>query len=447
MFCLGLRNVFDAQPHAGEDTIDPHSLSTALKYNAEPIIDLIRRVMLKREPTKTRAGHFSLNVRPVAELLDSFHDREASDNRDKLFVLLGMSSDGHIPSNLLPNYEADWSQLFAHLVHFLFGSSASVKTAPDTEVAVIQAKGWVLGTWEKMKHPYSNTAGYMMDDDVVCQFQEASGLALIRPHRDYWIVVSVGVNVGENSRAEQPGSSLCNFLLVWDWERKPEGLEVETEKKGIGEKYYRGLMTTTPDVTPRDATSKPASLFKIERIKAYLLVDMALAKACLDEKDTAGEPFDQIRRDSEAPLLLATERSVEVAEFLLHQHSAELKVTAPVLEAAAMLDDRDSTSWGGFSITAVVRTWGFLRSHLHITERVLAAAAQNELHGPKMVRILLEHKHAGCQVKATEVVVTAAVGNRIWGDCLVQLLYEKRPLEVILGIAAGNQGRRWEEGD
>ena len=57
-----------------------------------------------------------------------FHTRQASDVRDKVYALLGMSSDNPDEAGLLPNYEVSWKNLFQQLVKFVLGKDISVET-------------------------------------------------------------------------------------------------------------------------------------------------------------------------------------------------------------------------------------------------------------------------------------------------------------------------------
>jgi hypothetical protein len=41
-----------------------------------------------------------------------FHTRQASDPRDKVYALLGMSSDDPIKASLRPDYKISWEKLF-----------------------------------------------------------------------------------------------------------------------------------------------------------------------------------------------------------------------------------------------------------------------------------------------------------------------------------------------
>jgi hypothetical protein len=92
-FCLGLRLL-------------------KLPYTASPELQsvpsltyLIERAGLRPKHITNSLERFSLKTRDLAELIDMFHTRRATDVRDKVYALLGMSRDDPSDAGLLPNYE------------------------------------------------------------------------------------------------------------------------------------------------------------------------------------------------------------------------------------------------------------------------------------------------------------------------------------------------------
>ncbi|KAF2118669.1 heterokaryon incompatibility protein-domain-containing protein [Lophiotrema nucula] len=77
-----------------------------------------------------------LNILPLPNLLDMFHAQEATDQRDKVYALLGMSIQGIV---LAPNYRRDWQSLFHTLIANILGPGAGIKTWNGKEVALIRA--------------------------------------------------------------------------------------------------------------------------------------------------------------------------------------------------------------------------------------------------------------------------------------------------------------------
>jgi hypothetical protein len=73
-----------------------------------------------------------------------YHAREATKPHDKVYALLGMSSD-NVSNSLLPNYKVPWETLFQDLVKFLLYEKISVETLSEKQTALIKSKGCILG--------------------------------------------------------------------------------------------------------------------------------------------------------------------------------------------------------------------------------------------------------------------------------------------------------------
>jgi hypothetical protein len=72
-----------------------------------------------------------------------FHTRQASNPRDKVYALLGMSSNDPSKADLQPDYKISFEELFQQLVKFILGKDISVETS--SQRAVIKSKGSILG--------------------------------------------------------------------------------------------------------------------------------------------------------------------------------------------------------------------------------------------------------------------------------------------------------------
>lgn len=100
------------------------------------------------KPSDISSDQFTLGVHSLLELVDMFHDYDATDRRDEVFALLGMSLD--IPSSLRANYDLTWSQVFSQLVQLLINGSHSaaqghIEVCDDHELAFIRTKIHALG--------------------------------------------------------------------------------------------------------------------------------------------------------------------------------------------------------------------------------------------------------------------------------------------------------------
>jgi hypothetical protein len=216
----------------------------------------------------------SQDICPLGELVDMYHTHEATKRHDKVYALLGMSSDGLDRANLLPNYRVPWEELLQRLVKFLFHEKISVETCGDKEAAVIKSKGCILGEVSSAqintaldnrqsvevisKTPRGQSANVgiqkaywtlrpsaksIRSGDVVCLLEGASKPSIVRICKDYFTVIMIAATPLEDIRIE--GKSIAwqkllssvetfsrDFLLVWDWENPSEELQDPGEHKG-----------------------------------------------------------------------------------------------------------------------------------------------------------------------------------------------------------------------
>lgn len=74
-----------------------------------------------------------------------YHTRKATIPLDKVYALLGMSSDDPYAAGLEADYKSSWKDLFEKLIRFCLSPEMSVSTWDGNEVAVIEAKGDIIG--------------------------------------------------------------------------------------------------------------------------------------------------------------------------------------------------------------------------------------------------------------------------------------------------------------
>jgi hypothetical protein len=73
-----------------------------------------------------------------------YHTHKATVLHDKVYALLGMSSDNPIAAGLSPDYKVSWKERFYQSIKFVLGKDVSVET-DDSQRAVIKSKGCILG--------------------------------------------------------------------------------------------------------------------------------------------------------------------------------------------------------------------------------------------------------------------------------------------------------------
>lgn len=106
-----------------------------------PVTHLIRGAIFRSQYTTSSLWGYSLG-----ELLDMYHTHEVTVLSDKVYVLLGMSSEDKKATALLLDYSAKWETLFRQLVKFILFKNISVETWADRkDIEVIRSKGYTLG--------------------------------------------------------------------------------------------------------------------------------------------------------------------------------------------------------------------------------------------------------------------------------------------------------------
>lgn len=203
---------------------------------------LIREAIFRSKTPQRSHGRFSLNIRPLGELMSMYHNRDASLRADKVFALLGMSSDASIPPELSPNYQVAWGELFKSLIaHALQGASLSMMTWDDREIAIILVRGVVLGEvaavrtgpgWQSIDITLSGfndtlvswvlplSAKPVLKGDVVCSAEGALRPMVVRASTDFWHVIIISFDVSQSSQMAvgSVGKKVGHDLLcVWDW--------------------------------------------------------------------------------------------------------------------------------------------------------------------------------------------------------------------------------------
>jgi hypothetical protein len=134
-FCLGLKSLRESQ--------NPSYTAFPGFQSLPSLTNLIERASLRPKCTTNSLERYCLEIRSLAELVDMFHTRQASNPRDKVYALLGMSSNDPSKADLQPDYKISFEELFQQLVKFILGKDISVETS--SQRAVIKSKGSILG--------------------------------------------------------------------------------------------------------------------------------------------------------------------------------------------------------------------------------------------------------------------------------------------------------------
>jgi len=285
VFCSGLnlwKDCYEANPD--------------LRSLIHPVMYLMRHSFLRPKWATRDDGKLSLNIRPLAELIDMYHTREATDRRDKVYALLAMSSDDATTRDLSPDYEIPWSTLLEKVVKSVLSERISLFTWDNQDLIVIQSKGCVLGNvnWVESDIAWSDrqsveftltspensvsdrgwsytytlqsSARPIQKGDLVCLFDGTSRPTILRLCKDFCVVIAVVVSYSEDERAgsrdfrwadliESVKDFPRGFLIVWDmgppWREPISQIDYEVFMESLGLSKAQMGLESLPNAATR----------------------------------------------------------------------------------------------------------------------------------------------------------------------------------------------------
>jgi hypothetical protein len=233
----------------------------SMNSHAHVVRELLRP---KYIPAKSgQMGNTSLGISSLGELIEKYHIQEATKRHDKVYALLGMSTDDLTNSGLLPDYEIPWSELFKRVIKYLLSNEILVRTWDDKEVAIIQSAGQVIGRVQSVENgadaeiivhvrltPHAVAWGESQEQtwrlpalartteagDIICHFKGASKMSVVRRcHTHFFVVLMTAAFSDLESKRRIDISTLSQwtpehtheFLLFWQWAVVPYQSKLE----------------------------------------------------------------------------------------------------------------------------------------------------------------------------------------------------------------------------
>jgi hypothetical protein len=471
-FCLGLNKL----QLSYEDHSDLQGLIRSITY-------LIRGAIFRPKYTTIPSGGLSLG-----ELVDMYHTRKSTVPNDKVYALLGMSSDDPNAAGLSPDYTVPWKTLLQRLIKFILFEEVSVEIWDKREMAVIKSKGYILGHVSSVEDDsarydrqhvnvvFNNTpksleyekeyrtrwtlqasAKSVRKGDFVCLLQGASKPTIIRAYKDHFAVIVIAVTLRQSVRIEsgyverqEPLASAKSFwrdfLLVWNWEKSQGNLqnqaryETPVEINDLVPKYLK----TTSDKATRSCDVALAS----GDSKEYEETEKRLQEAIDGCERAFGkeDPHTLAGIDSLALIYGSQQQWTKAEDLFLQVIYARKRVQGiyhqDTLNSIANL--ASTYIYQGYLSKGqremVTSLTDRLRDNIQIAEEVVVQAAGS--FGKGLMSLLLDLKKDN--VPVTEAVVEAAAGNKSSGKEVMALLLEQRGDEVkiteeVVKAAAGNR--------
>jgi ankyrin repeat protein len=351
-FCSGLGSWYDSYDE---------------RQNLQSTITSVSYLMMSSIFRPRGSSQLSRGICTLGELLDMYHSREASLRHDKVYALLGMSSDGMSETSLSPNYAMPWKDLFGNLIKFLLHPGVQVGVSPtDEHTLLIEGPAYMLGSItcvQSNKNTYgrqdvqvswkavSDVTGHsqmpgevwalrtsaklVTAGDIVCLFQGASHPTIIRVCENHCEIVQIAPTAPRNvllgkghviwSEFEHLARSLATRHLqcVWNWEASPrDGPILEGfEKSGVDISMVRGLWNLML-ISVEFEMSKKAEMIFQKLMWAYKICeDKHLRQTIADQlHGTSIIDFSCMKkRFSYAPLAWASqEGSMAIFDLLLN---------------------------------------------------------------------------------------------------------------------------------
>ena len=209
----------------------------------------------------------SLEIRSLAELVDMFHSRQASDTRDKVYAILGMSSNDPGKASLQPDYDISWDELFQQLIRFILGKDVII-IETSGQRAVVKSKGCVLGQVSSVRRDDTQIVNIMslwnsggeiewilqasakpiQVGDIICLLYGVSKPTIIRLCKDHFAIIIIAVtplkgssSFGYMETSQSITQYLRDFLLVWDWETPLGTSPNQEEYKALTKTFSQAL--------------------------------------------------------------------------------------------------------------------------------------------------------------------------------------------------------------
>ncbi|KAF2994103.1 hypothetical protein E8E14_002243 [Neopestalotiopsis sp. 37M] len=247
-FCVGLQ------------ALDKSGKLPDLQSYIGSIVYLIRRSIFRPRKQNRRLPQdasttWSLDIQPLGQLIDMYRNRQATDQRDKVYALLGMRSDD-IPYDLLPDYSdaITWDRLLGNLARYIFGAEANIEIVA-TDIVAVRTRGKIMGhissvrpdehrydmqvltaitSWDANKHAYNESiwtiptsAVPVQRDDIMCLLEGSQNIAILRPETEFFRVITTSGSwlMGPQPYDQEPEKpNEYELLLSWDWTAQKDKL-------------------------------------------------------------------------------------------------------------------------------------------------------------------------------------------------------------------------------
>ncbi|KAE8317945.1 heterokaryon incompatibility protein-domain-containing protein [Aspergillus transmontanensis] len=450
--------------HSAE--IDGHAFSSGLTALKRLIVDanmrdqigmavfLIKNATLRHKRVIAGSDKFSLHIRSLGDLTTMYNNREATDHRDKVYALLGMSSDNHGPGAILPVYTLSWKDITCRLIRFYIGEQACVQTWDDEDIAVIKGKGCVLGVVKKVKlnsskdNMWDNShnafvtvqmtgrdargdgdmwtffkwPGSIKMGDIVCVLQGASKPTLIRPCGDHSTFCQWGKINQWNGLLQSVALYPRDFLLVWEWQEFSGRLENQNDRAWLMDRRL-------PEHAKKELEVELPKIHRLQNL-GLILVDSEKFEQALETFPQALDFYGPKAEEAYLPIFTAimniamswrvpSDMAILRSMVDIARRRGDFVMIAEDKMAEIAKAD-DALRWMKFLFTQ-------RRNELPITEKVLEEAAANQTCSGALMDFILDR--AGPEIRITEKILLVAARNPRYAREIMRSIFLRRENE------------------
>ncbi|ETS85591.1 hypothetical protein PFICI_03616 [Pestalotiopsis fici W106-1] len=441
--CLGVRAILDDRP----------------PYSLPGIIHRIEAGTLRLEPAVNSSGEFTSQCHPLSDLLEVSRPHEALDCRDKVYALLGISSDA--PPGLVPDYNISWADLFSQIVRSMLFKDVEVTTREDFPLALIRGKvSWVgevtrlqlSDVWhnqlEITVQPFPQTSNKdrewtfhlpvtarpVMPGDIVCELRNAPHPLILRLHKDFCEIIWIAITAihcnalwSRFATSIPPRKYYDPIFLTWNWDMKAAVGKAASRRFFLRQYLKEQGFSKRQPMYARDLYLLGTIYARLGRIdNAIEPFQMQIVKSAQVSKSVGFCSLDSMfwlsslynLRGGDGDDQLSAYWSIVLSSFDRGKDFEELNEIRRV-ELASMPDEGP--------------VWFLLESqgeHTNVTEGVVAAAAANEKAGEGIMRVLLDFK--GDTLPITDLVIKTATRNNQSGSKIMTLLLNHELQQLII---------------
>ncbi|KAK1852529.1 het domain protein [Colletotrichum chrysophilum] len=421
-FCSGLDRMKESLLLEDEDS----------RSRIRSTVNLIKDATLRSKVVVNNTSEqFSLQISSLGYLIELHRIQEATDRRDKIYALLGMSTD--TPNGMVPDYQMPWKDLFSHLIKSLLPGSLLVTTIDEHQTALFTIPGRVIGvvhsvrnedTWKdqqlvtiaRHESDSQDFDDYLMSwttdwtlqptskriyrGDIVCLLQGRSLPTIVRAHRDYCSIVAIAVGTEAHmTLIEGPwhNNTEFEFLLTCSWieEKHPSHIDEFLNARGVNP-------ITCINWQDSDGLNTAVMLLETEQHYSAILKVHSITLA----SDDVGK--------SERANAMAVARFVDVVQKVFlgrGRHEIFDMLRNLIGKKREYVDVTEDflipfiiSARGWEPVAFVLDTQG---TPVTMTENLLVAAAENEYCGKSVMEVLL--KRSDDQISVTDNCLKAAM--------------------------------------